>query len=148
MDFAALDGWADDDHAAAFRAFRNSCRVTPRGDAAYAAALVLGEAIDGDTARAFFESHFVPHVVEADTPGLVTGYYEPEVDGARARDARFNVPVYGRPDDLITMASETERARFNDRVTGFRDTAEGRVPYYTRAVDLRLVIAGHQAGCV
>ena len=133
MDFAALDGWADDDHAAAFRAFRNSCRVTPRGEAACAAALVLGEAIDGDTARAFFESHFVPHVVEADTPGLVTGYYEPEVDGARARDARFNVPVYGRPDDLITMASETERARFNDRVTGFRDTAEGRVPYYTRA---------------
>ncbi len=28
---------------------------------------------------------------------------------------------------------ETERARFNDRITGFRATPEGQVPYYTRA---------------
>ncbi len=42
------------------------------------------------------------------------------------------MPVYGRPADLITSIQETERARFNDRITGFRDTPDGQVPYYTR----------------
>ena len=54
---------------------------------------------------------------------------------ARERGA-FQVPVYARPDDLITSIAETERARFNDRNTGFRDTPQGQVPYYTRDRDL------------
>jgi len=89
--------------------------------------------VDRGAAREFFETYFEPHAIEGGTSGFVTGYYEPEVTGARARDARFSVPVYGRPDDLVTVASETERARFNDRITGFRNTDEGRVPYFTRA---------------
>jgi membrane-bound lytic murein transglycosylase A len=133
VDFAVLDGWADDDHAAAFRAYLRSCRAGQRADAACHAACALGNAIDGATARNFFEMHFVPHAVDAKEPGLVTGYYEPEVQGARTRDARFGVPVYGRPEDLITLTAESERGRYNDRVTGFRETAGGRVPYYTRA---------------
>jgi membrane-bound lytic murein transglycosylase A len=131
--FAELDGWADDDHVAAFRAYLNSCRKAPRNDGPTAAALALGQAADREAARDFFETHFEPHAIAGGTRGFVTGYYEPEVKGARARDARFSVPVYGRPDDLVTVASETERARFNDRVTGFRDTDEGRMPYFTRA---------------
>ncbi len=131
--FAELDGWAGDDCAAAFRAYLNSCRKAPRRDAACTAALALGDEAGCEAARAFFEKYFVPHAVEGGAPGFVTGYYEPEVNGARTRGAQFCVPVYGRPDDLVTVASETERARFNDRVTGFRETAEGRVPYYTRA---------------
>ena len=131
--FSDLEGFADDDHAPALAAFRNSCRVTPRGGAACAAALAHGSAIDSAAARDFFEHYFVPHVVEAERPGLVTGYYEPEVEGAREKDARFTVPVHGRPGDLITLAPESARARFNDRITGFRDTDDGRVPYYTRA---------------
>jgi membrane-bound lytic murein transglycosylase A len=133
VEFAALEGWADDDHAAAFRAYLNSCHRAPHGDAACAAALALGETVDRDAARDFFERHFVPHSADSDASGLVTGYYEPEVTGARACDARFCVPVYGRPDDLITIAAETERARFNDRITGFRATPDGEMPYYTRA---------------
>jgi len=131
--FAELDGWADDDHAAAFRAYLNSCRKAPRNDGACSAALALGLCADSEAARGFFETYFQSHVVEGGARGFVTGYYEPEVNGARARDARFSVPLYQRPHDLVTVASETERARFNDRVTGFRDTDEGRVPYFTRA---------------
>lgn len=138
VDFSQLDGWAEDDHAAAFRAFLKSCRVAPRRDAACTDALAtdalaLGETLDAAAARTFFEGHFVPHVVEAKEPGLVTGYYEPEVRGAYKPGDRFQVPLYGRPDDLITRADETERARFNDRVTGFRATPDGEMPYHTRA---------------
>ena len=38
--------------------------------------------------------------------------------------------------------AETERARFNDRITGFRDTPQGQVPYYTREE----IVAGALAG--
>ena len=131
--FAALDGWADDDHAAAFRAFLNSCHAAPPVDATRAAALALGDGVNAETARAFFESHFVPHVVAAAEPGLVTGYYEPEVRGAYRRDERFAIPVYRRPDNLITLGAESERARFNNRISGMRQTPDGGVPYYTRA---------------
>jgi membrane-bound lytic murein transglycosylase A len=131
--FSDIDGWAADDHAAAFRAFIRSCRKAPDHDAVSAAARALPEPIDRETARAFFERYFVPHAVEGGAPGFVTGYYESEVQGARTRSAYFDVPVYALPNDLVTLAPEVARARYNDRVTGMRETLEGAVPYYTRA---------------
>jgi membrane-bound lytic murein transglycosylase A len=134
VSFAELPGWADDDQAQAFAALLKSCRVLPSSDAACSAALALGERIDRKTARDFFEATYRPNVVEGgDSKGLVTAYYEPEVKGSREKSDKFQVPVYGRPADLITIIPETERARFNDQITGFRDTPQGRVPHYTRA---------------
>jgi membrane-bound lytic murein transglycosylase A len=131
--FADLHGWAEDDHAAGFRALLRSCAADPELPHA-ADALALGPGANANAARAFFENRFLPHVIaESARPGFVTGYYEPDIEGSYARGGPFEVPVYRRPDDLITLAPETERARFNDRITGFRQTAEGQVPYYTRA---------------
>lgn len=131
--FSALEGWSEDDHAAAFSAFVWSCRGAGPGNTASAAALGLGEDVDGPGARRFFETYFEPHVPASGVQGFVTGYYEPEISGSRRRTAQCAVPVYARPHDLISTIGETERARFNDRVTGFRDTPGGTVPYYTRA---------------
>jgi membrane-bound lytic murein transglycosylase A len=54
------------------------------------------------------------------------------VEGARERGGAFQVPVYGRPDDLVPLTPDRMRARFNDRLTSMRQAAEGLVPYYTR----------------
>ncbi len=56
-------------------------------------------------ARAFFERRFVPYQVSAGgrTEGLFTGYYEPELSGSTTRHGKFQTPVYGLPDDLITV---------------------------------------------
>jgi membrane-bound lytic murein transglycosylase A len=134
VSFTELPGWNDDDQAAAFGALLKSCRKMNSPDAVCAAALALGDGVDRNAARDFFEANYTPNVVEGSVaPGLVTAYYEPEVKGSREKSAAFQVPVYGRPPDLITIVPETERARFNDRITGFRATTEGQVPYYTRA---------------
>jgi membrane-bound lytic murein transglycosylase A len=133
VSFADIGGWREDDHAAALRAFIKSARANPELRYGEAATLI-GEAANGEAARIFFEDLFTPHVTDgAHEAGLVTGYYEPEVEGARARGGKFQVPVYRRPDDLITLIDDTERARHNDRITGLRDTPQGRVPYFTRA---------------
>lgn len=48
---------------------------------------------------------------------FVTGYFEPEIEGSREKIAGFDVPVYAKPKDLLTINSEDltqeDLARFN-----------------------------------
>jgi len=132
VSFEAVEGWAADDHAAAFRAFLRSCRADPELPHA-GAAVALGEDIGRGAARAFFESRFTPHVIAEGGPGFVTGYYEPELEGSYVQSETFQIPVYRRPGDLITLAPDADRARFNNRITGLRTTPHGEMPYFTRA---------------
>lgn len=94
----------------------------------------------GRDARHFFESHFVPHLIEA--AGFVTGYYEPEVAASPVRTERFAVPLYRRPDDLVEVA-ETERPEGWDADTRFdRRTESGTTPYFDRAAIEEGALAG------
>ena len=132
--FAELAGWRKDDHAAAFRTLLASCRKRKKSNAACGEALALGDGVDRKAAREFFETHFTPHAVEHGGPkGMVTGYYEPEVNGSREQGGKYQVPVYARPDDLITLKPVTERARWNTEITGTISGAPKQRPYYTRA---------------
>lgn len=60
---------------------------------------------------------------------LFTGYYTPLLHGSRAKNERFQYPVYGVPDDLIYV--DLERFGKNGKIKG---TVRGRelVPYYRR----------------
>ncbi len=115
LDFRDLDGWADDDHAAAFVAFRRSCAVVvKRGERAQSRpldeglaevcprALKLPARPDGETARRFFEENFRPVRIArlGESEGFLTGYYEPEVEGRRTPGGEFTVPVYKKPREL------------------------------------------------
>jgi membrane-bound lytic murein transglycosylase A len=143
--FDAIPGWAEDDHAAALGAYLRSCGRAKDADAKRACetAAALEPATDNDAARKFFETHFIPHVVEGTaSTGFVTGYYEPVIDGSRKKDARFTVPVLARPDDLVTLKSDIERARFNDEITGARREGEALVPYHTRGEIVDGALAG------
>jgi membrane-bound lytic murein transglycosylase A len=119
-----LDGWADDDHAAAFATFRITCRPftrvhRPPPDARpiYAAlwtvcrrAAAAGNlAADKKKARAFFETYFRPVRIAklGEATGLLTGYYEPIVEGSRFPSPEFSAPLYRRPRDLVLAAPQT-----------------------------------------
>jgi membrane-bound lytic murein transglycosylase A len=84
-------------------------------------------------ARRFFETHYIPYRVDEEQPGLVTGYYEPELNGSRERSGNFQVPVYRRPDDLVQVKPDLLRAFYNDGLSVMRRNGEELVPYYTRA---------------
>ena len=51
-------------------------------------------------AAAFFQSRFAWLKV-GDGAAFATGYYEPEIRGARTRQPGYEVPVYGLPADLV-----------------------------------------------
>ena len=147
--FTALPAWSADDHLAAFKAFLPSARVLTRGapapsgqtktaDAALIAVAgrALAESIaDASAAKAFFETHFIPHcVVHTGAEGLLTGYYEPVLAGSRTAEGPFRIPVYRRPPDLVNLVREEERGALADGLTHARKTADGSVvPYATRA---------------
>ncbi|HML12947.1 MAG TPA: MltA domain-containing protein [Xanthobacteraceae bacterium] len=143
--FADLDGWAADDHAKAFAAFRASCAPLVRSRAPderpLAAALVAVcrhalalTHIDEAQARDFFQANFRPLRISrlGDPQGFVTGYYEPIVEGSRFPTREFTVPLYRRPDDLVAPGEHKGEA-FPNRGPAFRRTHDGKlVPYYDR----------------
>jgi len=65
-------------------------------------------------------------------PLLMTGYYEPVLQGSRTGSAPFSYPVYRIPDDLVSI----QAGLFSDSLKGRKWTGRlnGRqvVPYYTR----------------
>lgn len=119
VSFAQLDGWSTDNQAAVFAGFRKSCEVLmKRKDVAdirpmekglrqvCPRALALPENIDDAGAKKFFEENFRPVRVSklGETTGLLTGYYEPEVEGSLTLTKGFTVPLYRRPPELISKA--------------------------------------------
>jgi membrane-bound lytic murein transglycosylase A len=85
-------------------------------------------------ARQFFEANFVPVRIRklGDSAGLLTGYYEPIVDGSRVPTREFTVPLYRRPRDLVAPGMAAG-APFPNTGRAFRQTPAGElVPYYDR----------------
>lgn len=119
VSFSAIPGWATSELDGAFAAFRRSCaEILETGNAFQRQVMYGGKrrhwrevcsaAATMDNSRRFFETHFVPMKVrdKRRPEGLFTGYYEPEVEGSFLPDALFNVPIYGKPADLVAFDGE------------------------------------------
>ena len=96
--FDDLDGWAEDDHEAALGAFLRTCDALRGLD--WPALCALARDLSPGAARGFFEAAFRPVLTTDGRAALLTGYYEPELEGSRRRTARFRHPLYARPSDL------------------------------------------------
>lgn len=159
--FAAVPGWREDRPSEAMPAFLAGCRALAampadqemggQGEAAarggapaqWRPACDAAQAVapgDDAAARGFFEAWFQPYAVsDSGEPkataaqGLYTGYFDPEVSGARSPGAGFNTPLLGRPADLV----QVDLGDFVEDLRG-RSIAgrvqDGRLaPYYDRA---------------
>ncbi len=133
-----LPGWREDDAALALTVFKSDCNAIshqPRWRASCAAARALAAPTNAE-AQAFFEQHFTPFQVinpDATTQGLVTGYYEPLLNGSRTRKAPYFFPLYAQPDDLLivdlaSVEPQLKGLRLRGRLEGNRV-----VPYLSRA---------------
>ncbi|WP_428927289.1 murein transglycosylase A [Marinibacterium sp. SX1] len=107
LDFADLDGWADDDHAAALDVFLETCPDLDDPD--WAVLCAVAQNHPRDKARLFFELFFRPTLIEDGADALFTGYFEPELEGARQPDARFRYPLYRMPPEAGDGAWLTRR---------------------------------------
>lgn len=96
LTFSDLDGWQQDDHAAALDVFRNTCGDLDDPDWR----AVCAYAASAPDPRRFFELLFRPVLIEDGEDALFTGYFEPELNGALKPDARYRYPVYAMPPEV------------------------------------------------
>lgn len=144
-----MDGWAADDHAAAFATFLASCKaivssakVSRDKRPVYPAIVEVCRRaravvpLEENAARKFFESNFRPVRISKleDPNGFLTGYYEPIVEGSRVQTDEFKVPLYGRPRDLVHMGRKHKTDGFPNTGRVVRRISRGKyVPYFDRA---------------
>ncbi len=104
-----VPGWKQDHHAEAWPALAQTCNSRVGATDSWRAVCNAAQALatpNDDQAREFFERWFEPHRVvtqDGGREGLITGYYEPVLQGSLTRSERFRFPVYTRPDDLLTI---------------------------------------------
>jgi membrane-bound lytic murein transglycosylase A len=125
--------------AKALVAFRLSCKeLMRRPDQSgltrgsdWAPACTAAQSTGDRDAQAFFASNFET-VQVSDGKAFATGYYIPEIVGSRDRRPGYDVPIYGRPSDLI----DVDLGKFSDALKGksIRGRVNGKalVPYYDR----------------
>lgn len=105
---ADLPGWEAFDPKPSLVAFRKSCAAAVRrGDRSGLTRKqewreVCAAAAKAHNARHFFETRFATLIV-GDGLGLNTGYFTPQISGARQRGGGARVPIYRRPLDLVTL---------------------------------------------
>ena len=126
--FGSLPGWDRDDLREAWPAFLASCDVMAKR-AQWQEPCSVARSVDGASTRAirtYFEAFFLPQQVfnpDGTDNGLVTGYYEPLLNGARKRGGPYQTPLHKVPDDLLTVDlgsiyPELKNMRLRGRLVG------------------------------
>lgn len=150
--FSALPGWNVDSVSQALPALAKSCaRISKRepaqnfGVGGFAGTmgdwqpvcekLATAAPVTDDDARRFFEENFTPYAVSdgKSRDGLFTGYYEPTLRGSLEKKPPYLIPLYSRPDDLITVNLGDFKPSLKGETIMGRVQGENLVPYYTRA---------------
>ncbi|WP_051231949.1 murein transglycosylase A [Kaistia adipata] len=156
VSFEALDGWRDDDHAAAWRAFHLSAvhaaahppktRALGIDGAALAEvaafAAKLPADLDRGAAKAFFETHFQPLRVVEPAGGFFTGFYEPEVAASMTLTAGFAVPLHAPPPELVEVDETDPPPGLEPGMRFARRTEAGFEPFFDRGAIERGALDG------
>ncbi len=137
--YSKLTQWQQDDLQQAWLAMRQQCpRMAGRDDAwvALCASVAVLQDPDNEQIRQFFETRFKPHRIYGKygkREGLITGYYEPVLNGSLEKTDRYRYPIYATPKDMLVI----ELADVYPKLKGMR--LRGRidgnkvVPYHSRA---------------
>lgn len=149
---ATLNGWRESDVTPALASFQRSCKIWAGksqeeplhselweygsfSDWAQSCAAAEQTNLDFGSAHDFFERYFTPVRLSAretsaeegdDHTGLLTGYYQPEIEVRRRADIYFNEPILALPKD--EAARGLERSQIN--------AATSRVIGYGRPLDV------------
>jgi membrane-bound lytic murein transglycosylase A len=144
-----VTGWGDDDHLAAYKAFRTSCQPIAAQNGPPPESKALGTSLrdpcriarglelsDGAKAKAFFEENFLPLRISrlGEGEGFVTGYYEPVLEGSRTQNEIYSVPIYRRPSNLFVKGQTQASVGLPNKGAVYRKISRRKlVPYYDRA---------------
>ena len=137
VEWSSLQNWAADNQGDVWAGFLKSCQKLSHEQWREVCHLAenSGDLSDAE-AREFFEANFDVRPVYAEdgeTRGLITGYYEPLLEGSWERSEEFRYPLYGVPKDLLIVDlgriyPQLKNLRLRGKLDGNKV-----VPYYDRA---------------
>ena len=141
----SLPNWGTDDAGPALNAFLQGCpalKTQPVWFDVCAKAALLQNRMSPSKATnnivtRFFETEFEPYqAINADNSetGIVTGYYEPLLRGSRTQTEVFSHPIYGPPQDLISIDLAEVYPEFKNRRLRGRLVGNKLVPYFDRGL--------------
>ena len=154
-DWPELPGWTQDRVSEAWSALWRSCqRATgdwlPVCTKARALGANWGRDAGDETVRRWLEANLRPWRVqgyEGQTTGLLTGYFEPQVDGMRKAYGPYQTPLFRPPLDLATRKPYYTRAEL-DTVLLDQNGAVALLYRPRRAGRARAAVCGRPAGRV
>jgi len=140
VSWSKLPGWRADDALAAWPALVNSCSaIHSRPEwSSFCAAVVAASPTDAEFTRVFIEQQLTAYRItrvtgrKRETTGLVTGYYEPLLQGSRERSEQYATPLYRRPDDLLIVDLASVIPELKGRRVRGRLEGNKVVPYFSR----------------
>ena len=105
VSWQALPGWQEDDLSQAWPAWLKSCEALRKRNSEINWRSVCSQASsvsarDSQAIRRYFEGNFQAYEIRnsaGSETGLITGYYEPVMNGSQTRTSVFNVPLYAYP---------------------------------------------------
>ena len=105
VSWQALPGWQQDDLSQAWPAWLKSCDALRKRSSEVNWRQVCtqaGNVVSRDTQaiRQYFENNFQAYEIRTSSgsdTGLITGYYEPVMNGSQTRTSTYNVPLYAYP---------------------------------------------------
>ena len=127
-----LKDFEKDDLNLALDVFKKSCTKSKRYDTFKEACKKADEYSD---AKLFFQENFTPYKLYDENnsdQGLITGYYEPLLNGSRTKNGKFQYPIYKIPNDLIvvdlnSIYPELKKYRLRGQLKGNK-----LIPYHAR----------------
>jgi len=103
IEFKELEGFYEDDLTFAFNVFKKDCKRAKRYDLFKN---VCQKANTFSNASQFFNENFTPYELynnDGTNQGLITGYYEPLLQGSRTKSEKYKYPIYKTPKDMLTI---------------------------------------------
>ncbi len=110
VSYDSIQHWKEDDLSKSLLMFKDQCQQNRVPESLQP---VCKKAESADDARMFFEHFFTPIALYdesgGESTGLMTGYYEPLLQGSLIKSERYRYPLYGVPDDLLNVQLESIR---------------------------------------
>lgn len=141
VSFNDLPGWQADDLRAGFQTWKSGC-TRLKAHAIWGPICAEAQQIaNSDSAiRSFLQNRLVPLQLnnsDGSNTGLITGYYEPVYPGSLTPTGKARYPLYGQPDDLITVELADVYPELKGKRVRGRLVGKKLLPYPDRAEIVR-----------
>lgn len=109
VDWSSLPNWQGDDLSEAWQAIAQQCPRMNRRDTVWVPICAAVDELQdpsGEEVRDFLQLYFMPHRIHGahgKTEGLITGYYEPLLNGSLHRSDKYAYPIYSVPQEMLTV---------------------------------------------